>query len=109
MGTLYIGISLIVVFLGYFLNQKVILKPFHKGRTSEGDMCVIDIRDYISAYRCPYPGAENIPLSYLPRVLKDQLCCSKPILIVSDDKRGARMAAKILRRRWRKRIYYIQS
>ncbi|MFG6119493.1 MULTISPECIES: rhodanese-like domain-containing protein [Thalassobacillus] len=71
--------------------------------------CVIDIRDYISAHRSPFPGAENIPLSYLPRALKEQFDCQKEVLVVSDDIRGARIAANLFRKKRKKNIYYVTA
>nr|WP_239534308.1 rhodanese-like domain-containing protein [Thalassobacillus pellis] len=71
--------------------------------------CVIDIRDYISAHRHPFPGAENIPLSYLSRALRGQFDCQKDVLVVSDDVRSARIAANIFRKKHKKKIYYVTS
>ncbi|ASF40214.1 rhodanese-like domain-containing protein [Halobacillus sp. B29] len=102
----------IVIIAGLFLYnayQKTALKPYNQSNLSGADLCVIDIRDYISAYRSPYPGAENIPLSYLSRTIKERFDCPEKILVVSDDKRGAKLAAKIIRKKRQQSIYYIKS
>ncbi|WP_200816559.1 rhodanese-like domain-containing protein [Halobacillus sp. Marseille-P3879] len=95
------------IFRGLF--HVFVLKPFPNHAESRDNFCVIDIRDYTSAYRSPYPGAENIPLSYLQRALKDRFKCTKDILLVTDDKRGARLAARIIRKKERKLIYYVKA
>ncbi|RWZ54841.1 rhodanese-like domain-containing protein [Halobacillus fulvus] len=104
--TFVITTGLILIYIRY--NQNV-LKPMNHQSVSLDDFCIIDIRDYISSYRSPYPGAENIPLSYLPRELKERFDCPKQILLVTDDKRGAKMAARMIRKKKHKSIYYIQS
>ncbi|WP_226580079.1 rhodanese-like domain-containing protein [Halobacillus litoralis] len=98
---------LIVVIYGYYSRPS--LKPYQMRSEDKDDFCVIDIRDYIHAHRSPYPGAENIPLNYLPRFLKERWDCPGNILLVTDDKRGAKLAAKMIRRKKRKSVYYIQS
>ncbi|WP_347862526.1 rhodanese-like domain-containing protein [Salimicrobium sp. PL1-032A] len=85
------------------------LKTINEQELSKNDYCVIDIRDYISAHRSPYPGAENIPLSYLPRELKERFDCPKEILLVTDDERGAVKAARMLRKRNNKDVYYVKA
>lgn len=109
MELIYGTIVIIVLLIVHQFYEKIILKPYHKQSGSGSDFCVIDIRDYISAYRSPYPGAENIPLSYLPRFLKERFDCSKKVLLVTDDKRGAKLAAKMIRKKRHKAVYYIQS
>ncbi|KHE72052.1 rhodanese-like domain-containing protein [Halobacillus sp. BBL2006] len=103
----YLIVSIFSLLLIYDAYRKA-LKPFPKNSGSIDDFCVIDIRDYISAHRAPYPGAENIPLSYLPRALKERFDCTKQILVVTDDKRGAKLAAKMIRKHRRRSIYYVQ-
>lgn len=72
------------------------------------DFCLIDIRDYISAHRFPYPGSENIPLSYLRREMKERFSCQKKILLITDDVRGAKVATKLIRKRQNQSVYYIK-
>lgn len=74
----------------------------------QGKFCVIDIRDYISVSNSPYPTAENIPLSYLPRVLNSTFPCKNDIVIISDDQRGVRLAAKYISKKMQGQIYYIK-
>ncbi|MGI8315738.1 rhodanese-like domain-containing protein [Halobacillus mangrovi] len=105
----YIITAIFLPFFAYDAYRKANLKPFRKSSGSLDEFCVIDIRDYISADKCPYPGAENIPLSYLPRALKNRFDCTKQVLLVTDDKRGAKLAAKIIRKHRRRSIYYVQS
>ncbi|GGF33055.1 hypothetical protein GCM10010954_35290 [Halobacillus andaensis] len=102
-----IGFLFFIMFRG--LYQTFVLKPFTNQSASRDNFCVIDIRDYISAHRSPYPGAENIPLSYLQRALKDRFQCTKDILLVTDDKRGAKLAARMIRRKRGKTIYYVKA
>lgn len=85
------------------------LKTINEQELSKKDYCVIDIRDYISAHRSPYPGAENIPLSYLPRELKERFDCPKKILLVTDDERGAVKAARLLRKKKNQSVYYVKA
>lgn len=69
--------------------------------------CLIDIRDFISAHNQPMTGAKNIPLSYLSREMKINELCDKDIVIVTDDHRGAKLAAKIINKKLKKPVYYI--
>ncbi|MCP3028318.1 rhodanese-like domain-containing protein [Halobacillus sp. A5] len=101
------GALIFTIFRGFY--HTFVLKPFTNQSPSRDDFCVIDIRDYISAHRSPYPGAENIPLSYLQRALKDRFQCTKDILLVTDDKRGAKLAARMIRKKKGKNIYYVKA
>ncbi|WP_205439388.1 rhodanese-like domain-containing protein [Halobacillus ihumii] len=105
---LFLLVIIILVFLKDAADGKS-LTHLGKEQVSIEEYCVIDIRDYISASHSPYPGAENIPLSYLPRELKERMDCEKNILLITDDKRGAKMAAKIIRKKRNSSIYYIKS
>ncbi|MGP4076569.1 rhodanese-like domain-containing protein [Halobacillus sp. K22] len=109
MTLFYVTIFIIAALFLYNAYLNTALKPYSHSKLSGADFCVIDIRDYISAYRSPYPGAENIPLSYLSRTLKERFDCPEKILLVSDDKRGAKLAAKIIRKKRHQAIYYIKS
>ena len=97
------------LYLLYFQFKREKVKPYQEQVDSLKDFCVIDIRDYISAYRSPFPGAENIPLSYLQRAIKERFDCPKNILVITDDKRRAKLAAKMIRRNKDQPIYYIHS
>ncbi|SFJ38879.1 hypothetical protein SAMN04487936_1022 [Halobacillus dabanensis] len=109
MGLIYGSVVILVLLIIHHYYEKMILKPYHQQFIPGSDFCIIDIRDYISAYRSPYPGAENIPLSYLPRFLKESFDCPKQVLLVTDDKRGAKLAAKMIRKKRHKSVYYIHS
>ncbi|UOQ94190.1 rhodanese-like domain-containing protein [Halobacillus shinanisalinarum] len=106
---LFLSIVIVLIIVMKDTWEKKMLTRLGNDPVSIGDYCVIDIRDYISASHSPYPGAENIPLSYLPRELKDQFDCPKNILLITDDKRGAKIAAKIIRKKRNKLVYYIKS
>ncbi|WP_173915794.1 rhodanese-like domain-containing protein [Halobacillus sp. Marseille-Q1614] len=106
--TILLVIGFIVLF-SKTVYQKQNLIPVDEQSQLTDDFCVIDIRDYISAYRSPYPGAENIPLDYLPRALKGKFNCPKKILLVTDNKRGARLAARMIKRKRGKSVYYIKA
>lgn len=71
--------------------------------------CLIDVRDYIASHQMPFRDACNIPLSYLSREVKKKLECEKDIVLICDDFRGAKMAARILNKQRVKKIYYIQA
>jgi hypothetical protein len=109
MELIYGTIVILALLIVHQFYVKMILKPYREQFMSGSDFCIIDIRDYISAYRSPYPEAENVPLSYLPRFLKERSDCSKQILLVTDDKRGAKLAAKMIRKKRHEAVYYIQS
>ncbi|MCD5325033.1 MULTISPECIES: rhodanese-like domain-containing protein [Pontibacillus] len=107
-----LGLTALFILLAFFITKQFIspllyMKKIDQHSISD-DYCVIDVRDYVSAHRSPYPKAENIPLSYLPRALKEQFECSKEIVLVSDDLRGVRMAAKMIRKKKQQSVYYIQ-
>jgi len=106
----------LIAFIGliaYVFNQYVLpfnyLKKIDQQSIQDDRYCVIDVRDYVSAHRSPFPSAENIPLSYLPRALKERFDCTKEVVLVSDDKRGARIAAKMMRKKKFKSIYYTRA
>lgn len=102
--------SAIIIFLTtlFYYKRRSSLKSYFEQSYSEDNVCVIDIRDYIIAHRSPYPGAENIPLNYLSRALKERFDCTKDILVISDNKRAARMAARMIRKKKGKAVYYLQ-
>ncbi|GGD05633.1 rhodanese-like domain-containing protein [Pontibacillus salipaludis] len=107
-----IGLIALFILLALFIMKQFIapllyMKKIDQQSVSD-DYCLIDVRDYVSAHRCPYPKAENIPLSYLPRALKEQFECTKEIVLISDDLRGVRMAAKMIRKKKHQSVYYIQ-
>ncbi|MFQ3544708.1 rhodanese-like domain-containing protein [Halobacillus rhizosphaerae] len=100
--------AITVTFLVKRLVLGLSIKPMKDKEFSSDDYCVIDIRDYIASHRSPYPGAENIPLSYLPRQLNKRFECTKQILLITDDKRGAKLAAKLIHKKRTASIYYIK-
>ncbi|UOR11870.1 rhodanese-like domain-containing protein [Halobacillus amylolyticus] len=106
---LFSTVAIILIIVMKDMWEKKMLTRLGHDPVSIGEYCVIDIRDYISASRSPYPGAENIPLSYLPRELKHHFDCTKNILLITDDKRGAKIAAKMIRKKRNKLVYYIKS
>ncbi|TGB02148.1 rhodanese-like domain-containing protein [Halobacillus salinus] len=112
MSMIYVYITTIVLVvllaLGYRHLASRPKKLEVRGTSSRNDFCIIDIRDYISSHRSPYPNAENIPLSYLNREMKERYACRKEILLITDDFRGARLAAKIIRKNQSQTIYYVQ-
>ncbi|MBA2175810.1 rhodanese-like domain-containing protein [Halobacillus locisalis] len=108
MTFIYITATVLLLVTISFIVRKSSLKLL-KQQPLEDNFCIIDIRDYISSHRSPYPGAENIPLSYLQRELRDRMKCRKEILLVTDDLRGAKIAAKIIRKKQKQAIYYIQT
>lgn len=105
-----VGLTAILVwFVRNVSLPHMYLKKIDQNTISNDRYCVIDVRDYVSAHNQPYPSAQNIPLSYLPRELKDTFDCTKDIVLISDDVRGARIAAKMLRKKNNRPIYYFQS
>ncbi|MCA0972850.1 rhodanese-like domain-containing protein [Halobacillus litoralis] len=100
---------MILLFFLYSRRLKMPEKITADGTQNFSDFCVIDVRDYISAHRSPYPGADNIPLSYLKREWKKRSSCDKNILLIADDQREARLAAGIIKGKKTKAIYYTYS
>ncbi|TCP26645.1 hypothetical protein EV207_11978 [Scopulibacillus darangshiensis] len=60
--------------------------------------CLIDIRDFITSHNEPVKGAENIPLSYLKRSTKDKAICNRMVVLITDNQRAARSAARIMKK-----------
>ncbi|MEQ6389771.1 rhodanese-like domain-containing protein [Bacillaceae bacterium S4-13-58] len=111
MGTYMILLACLGIITISLFNRMIIhgrIREVDASVIESGSYCVIDIRDYISVSNSPYPSAENIPLSYLPRVLNSSFPCEKDIVIISDDQRGVRLAAKYLAKKKRGQIYYIK-
>ncbi|MCF6138349.1 rhodanese-like domain-containing protein [Pseudalkalibacillus berkeleyi] len=93
------------VFFSYIL-------PYMKLKTFEqealGEFCMIDIRDYQLSHRNPFnQTTKNIPLSYLPRTTKEEEICEHDIVVVAESKIAAAMAARILKKKTKKFIYYV--
>ncbi|KGX89497.1 hypothetical protein N781_07325 [Pontibacillus halophilus JSM 076056 = DSM 19796] len=99
-------IALLVKAVRDYLAPSLFVNEIEEGKIEQGDYCVIDVRDYISAHRTPYPSAENIPLAYLSRAIHDEWACDKDIVLISDDMRGVRKAVKLLPKKPNRRIYY---
>jgi hypothetical protein len=93
------------IFFSYIL-------PYMKLRTFEqdalGEYCMIDIRDYQLSHRNPFHlTTKNIPLSYLPRTTKEEEICDQDIVVIAESKMAAAMAARILKKKTKKFIYYV--
>lgn len=73
--------------------DKVLLEHIDRSRH-----CLIDIRDFIPSSRRPVVEAENIPLSYLNRRAKSQALCEKKVVLIADDIKAAKAAARIIRK-----------
>ncbi len=71
--------------------------------------CIIDIRDFITSSHQPVIEAENIPLSYLKRRARNESLCEKKIVLITDDLKAAKMAARIIKktREDQQSFYYV--
>jgi rhodanese-related sulfurtransferase len=98
-----------IVFALYIVRNYVLpyayLKPIEQTNVNSNDYCTIDIRDYSTFHNTPIDEAINIPLSVLHRSV-DKEDCDKNIVVVSDDTKGALMAARILKKAKKKSVYY---
>lgn len=84
------------------------LKTIRQECINQDDYCMIDVRDYHFAYRNPYTvGTKNIPLSYLSRASREEEVCDKDIVVIAESRLAAVMAARILKRRTKRFIYYV--
>jgi hypothetical protein len=105
-----LAVFLLLVLVGFYILRTFILprsyvKPIEQGSVNTNDYCTIDIRDYNASYRMPIEEAKNIPLSILHRsVAKEN--CDKNIVVVSDDTKGALIAARIIKKATKKPIFY---
>ncbi|TCT14720.1 hypothetical protein EDD68_1406 [Melghiribacillus thermohalophilus] len=102
----------IIYIVKNFILPLIFLKELNTGMDLETickKYCLIDLRDYITADKNPFPHARNIPLSYLPRELEKNFPCDKKILLISEDKRTARLAAKFIQKQKRDKIYFLKN
>ncbi len=102
---------ILLVATAYVLYSYIL--PYMKLRTLEQDAldeyCMIDIRDYQLSHRNPFHvGTKNIPLSYLPRTSKEGEICDRDIVVIAESKIAAAMAARILKKKTKKFIYYVK-
>ncbi|TDQ39057.1 hypothetical protein EV213_1083 [Aureibacillus halotolerans] len=67
---------------------------------------VIDVRDFISFNKAPSIVTKNIPLSYLPREMREEARCSKDIVVIADDLQTARSAVRIIKKRYKNKVFY---
>ena len=101
------NMDILIIFLigivGYYLWDIVVshyaVKPIAQNTIDLSKHCVIDIRDFITSHRSPITCAENIPLSYLSRTTREKKICNKDIVFVTDDRKAAGKAARIVSRR----------
>ncbi|MGP4081993.1 rhodanese-like domain-containing protein [Pseudalkalibacillus sp. R45] len=105
------GVTLFVlaiyIFFSYLLPFMK-LKTFQQEAVDQNDFCMIDVRDYQSSYRNPFPiMTKNIPLSYLSRTTKEEEICDRDIVVIAESKYVAAMAARILKRKTDRFIYYV--
>lgn len=89
-----------------FIFPYFYLKPIEKEGLDQAKYCLIDVRDFISFYRQPTNQAKNIPLSYLPREVKSDSLCDREIVVVAENKKSAKMAARIINKQFKKQVYY---
>ncbi|WLD92444.1 rhodanese-like domain-containing protein [Alkalihalobacillus sp. AL-G] len=92
----------------YYFVPYMKLKSVQQDCIDQHDFCMIDVRDYNLAYRNPFNSvSRNIPLSYLQRTTKEEEVCDKDIVIIAESKLAAAKAARILKRRTKRFIYYV--
>lgn len=104
---------LIFVILAFYLWEVLItfthVKPIALQSTDLSKYCIIDIRDFNISHRNPFNHGENIPLSYLPRTAREKGICDKDIIFITDDRKAAGKAARIVskvRKREKKQFFY---
>lgn len=90
-----------------YISPKFYMKKITREHIDNNKYCLIDVRDFSTFYRNPTKEAKNIPLSYLPREVKTEGVCDKEVVVIADGKRAARMAARIIKRKLNKQIYYV--
>jgi hypothetical protein len=101
-----LGTTLLFVLMWRFVYPNLYLKRIEKDLVQNDHFCKIDIRDFISSHRAPMNDAENIPLSYLPRTLKEKTPCDKDVVIIAENQKAARIAARMLKKQVKKQLYY---
>ncbi|RBW71407.1 hypothetical protein [Bacillus taeanensis] len=104
-GSLFVAGSIYV--LWWFISPAFYLKQIHPDGINAEKYCVIDIRDYSLSSRTPMREAENIPLSYLGRQVRERKVCDKDVVVVAEDRNAARIAARILSKKQKRKVYYI--
>jgi rhodanese-related sulfurtransferase len=97
----------IIYMLWWFISPAFYLKQIQPEGINAEKYCVIDIRDYVLSNRTPMTEAENIPLSYLGRQIKERKVCDKDVVLVAEDRNAARIAARILSKKQKRKVYYI--
>lgn len=80
----------------WILTRKIHVKQLPLDQIDKNSHCMIDIRDFISSHHKPISEAQNIPLSYLKRKAKYQTLCKRRIVFITDDRRAAKIAARII-------------
>lgn len=99
--TTLISISLIIAAIFIMLIRRTKMFKLEKIKLEHLDNrkhCLIDIRDFITSSHRPVTEAENIPLSYLKRRAKSQSLCEKKIVLIADDLKAAKIAARIIKK-----------
>lgn len=104
------SLDILIIFLigivGFYLWEVVVchyaVKPISPNTIDLSKHCVIDIRDFITSHRSPITCGENIPLSYLSRTTREKGICHKDIVFVTDDRKAAGKAARIVSKRGNK-------
>lgn len=106
--TIYVLIAslIAVVVLRSHILPRFYMKPIQLDAIDDERFCLIDVRDFISYYRTPTDRTKNIPLSYLSRTMKEEELCDKEIVVIGEDNKSVRLAARIINRHLKKQIYY---
>ncbi|WLR50293.1 rhodanese-like domain-containing protein [Bacillus tianshenii] len=97
---------IVVLIMRSYILPRFHMKPIQQDAVDLERYCLIDVRDFVSYYRTPTDHTKNIPLSYLPRTMKEEAVCDKEIVVVGDDNKSIRMAARIINKHMKKSIYY---
>lgn len=103
-----VAMAIIMFMWGWYeLLPNFYLKRIEKNCIRQGDYCVIDVRDYILAHREPLKDVQNIPLCYLRRQVEEKGVCLRNVVVVAEDRKAAKMAARILTKKSRQPVYYV--
>ncbi|MCJ8014785.1 rhodanese-like domain-containing protein [Paenibacillus sp. KQZ6P-2] len=73
------------------------------------ELQMLDVRDSVDYMKHHVPGSINISMGRLPYVHKSQLASEEPVLILAENFRQTKRAARMLKRYGFIRIYALQN
>ncbi|MWV43056.1 rhodanese-like domain-containing protein [Paenibacillus sp. HJL G12] len=88
-----------------FVNPEELRGPERKGY----ELQMLDVRDSVDYMKYHVPGSINISMGRLPFVHQTQLASEEPVLILAENYRQTKRAARMLKRYGFMRIYAPQN